>query len=83
MEEVTEKAEAIGEGIAIADKAMADFGKEMAEKNTKERFIGTSIIKLVEIQSDMAQAVKELDGLRQFLDNLVLEVMVLWVKWRN
>ena len=74
LEEVTEKAEAIGEGIAIADKAMADFGKEMAEKNTKERFIGTSIIKLIEISSDMAQAVKELDGLRQFLDNLVSEV---------
>jgi hypothetical protein len=43
LEEVTEKSEAIGEGIAIADKAMADFGKEMAEKNMKERLIGEGI----------------------------------------
>lgn len=61
LEEVTEKSEAIGEGIAIADEVNYDSIMQLE-------------IKLDKISTDMAEAVRSLDGLREYLDDVATEV---------
>ena len=61
LEEVTEKSEAIGEGIAIADEVNYDSFMQLE-------------IKLREITFDMAEAVRSLDELRESFNNVSTEV---------
>tara|TARA_A200000113_G_scaffold222601_1_gene236511 strand:- start:5774 stop:6919 length:1146 start_codon:yes stop_codon:yes gene_type:complete len=61
LEEVTEKSEDIGEGIAIADEVNYDSFMQLE-------------IKLREITFDMAEAVRSLDELRESFNNVSTEV---------